>query len=150
MRAVPQRSAAPRGMSNHRILQTKAKPATLAINKPGDAFEQQADRIAEQVMRMPQPVVPMAAAHAPAVRRRASHQAAPETAPPTVHNVLRSPGRPLDAATRDFMEPRFGQNFGPVRVHSDGEAAAAASAVHARAYTIGHEIMFGADEYPPH
>jgi hypothetical protein len=29
---------------------------------------------------------------------------------------LNSPGRPLDADTRAFIEPRFGHDFGHVRV----------------------------------
>ena len=44
-------------------------------------------------------------------------------APPIVHEVLRSPGQPLDAATRAFMEPRFGHDFSKVRVHTDEKAA---------------------------
>ena len=31
--------------------------------------------------------------------------------PPIVHEVLRSPGQPLDPATCAFMEPRFGHGF---------------------------------------
>jgi hypothetical protein len=41
----------------------------------------------------------------------------PTSLPPIVHEVLRSPGELLDAATRAFMEPRFGHAFGDVRVH---------------------------------
>src|SRR5437667_774286 len=37
-------------------------------------------------------------------------------APPIVHEVLRSPGQPLDSDTRAFMEPRFGHDFSQVRV----------------------------------
>ena len=36
------------------------------------------------------------------------------TAPPIVQDVLASTGRPLDAATRAFFEPRFGHDFGNV------------------------------------
>ena len=36
--------------------------------------------------------------------------------PGIVHDVLRSPGQPLDAGTRAFMEPRFGYDFGDVRI----------------------------------
>lgn len=39
--------------------------------------------------------------------------------PPIVHEVLRSPGQPLDSATRTFMEPRFGHDFSQARVHTD-------------------------------
>jgi hypothetical protein len=73
----------------------------------------------------------------------------PATAPPIVHEVLRSPGQPLDAGTRGFMEPRFGADFGDVRVHSDSRAAESARAVGARAYTVGRTIAFGSGEYRP-
>ncbi len=70
-------------------------------------------------------------------------------APPIVDEVLRSPGQPLDQKTRAFMEPRFGHDFGNVRVHTDGRAAKAASMVDARAYTVGSHIVFGVGEYAP-
>jgi outer membrane protein OmpA-like peptidoglycan-associated protein len=69
--------------------------------------------------------------------------------PPGVHAVLRSPGRPLDPDARAFMEPRLGFDFSRVRVHSDAEAAASASAVKALAYTFGHHVVFGAGHYVP-
>jgi len=47
------------------------------------------------------------------------------------------------------MEPRFGHDFSQVRVHADGEAANAARAVQARAYTIGRDIVFGDRQYQP-
>src|SRR5262245_21037609 len=58
-------------------------------------------------------------------------------APSVVHDVLRSPGRPLDAATRELLEPRFGRDFSAVRVHSDSNAAESARSVSALAYTVG-------------
>lgn len=71
------------------------------------------------------------------------------TAPPIVHDVLRSPGQPLDPGTRAFMEPRFGQDLGGVRVHADAKAAASARAVNALAYTVGRDVVFGAGQYAP-
>lgn len=50
---------------------------------------------------------------------------------------------------RSHFESRFGRDFGHVRVHTDGEAATAARAVQARAYTAGHNIVFGHGEYAP-
>lgn len=73
----------------------------------------------------------------------------PEIVPPLVHEVLRSPGQPLDPATRAFMEPRFGHNFSKVRVHTDTKAAESASAVNALAYTVGQNIIFGAGSFAP-
>ena len=70
-------------------------------------------------------------------------------APPMVHQVLRSSGQPLDAATRAFMEPRFGQDFSGVRVHSGEAAEQSARDVNARAYTVGDNIVFGAGGYAP-
>ena len=69
--------------------------------------------------------------------------------PPLVHEVLRSPGQPLDAATRAFMEPRFGHDFSTVRVHNDARAAESARAVNALAYTVGQNVVFGLGQYRP-
>lgn len=69
--------------------------------------------------------------------------------PPIVHEVLRSPGEPLDLAARAFMEPRFGHDFSQMRVHSDAEAAESARAVNALAYTVGQDVVFGAGRYEP-
>jgi outer membrane protein OmpA-like peptidoglycan-associated protein len=44
------------------------------------------------------------------------------------------------------MEPRFGRDFSGVRVHTDATAAESAAAVQARAYTVGHNIVFGGKE----
>lgn len=70
-------------------------------------------------------------------------------APAIVHDVLRSPGQPLDAATRTFFEPRFGHDFSKVRVHTDAKAAESARAVNALAYTVGRNVVFGAGQYSP-
>jgi hypothetical protein len=67
--------------------------------------------------------------------------------PPIVHEVLRSPGQPLDADTRALMEPRFGHDFGNVRIHTDARAAESAQAVRALAYTVGRDVVFGAGQY---
>jgi hypothetical protein len=69
--------------------------------------------------------------------------------PPIVHEVLNSPGQPLDPATRALMERIFGHDFGNVRVHTDGKAADSARAVHAHAYTAGRDVVFGANEFAP-
>lgn len=83
------------------------------------------------------------------LQRRTSNQAESITAPPIVHEVLRSPGQPLDATTRTFMESRFGHDFSQVRVHTDARAADAALAVYARAFTLDSDIVFGNGEHAP-
>ena len=66
-----------------------------------------------------------------------------------VREVLASPGRPLDARERAFLEPRFRHDFGEVRVHADAVSAASARAVGAAAFTAGRHIVFGAGRYAP-
>lgn len=70
-------------------------------------------------------------------------------APPIVQEVLRSSGESLAAGARASMEPRLGQDFSRVRVHTDAPAAASAAAVKAMAYTVGRDIVFGAGQYAP-
>lgn len=66
-----------------------------------------------------------------------------------VKEALHSSGRPLDAATRSLMEPRFGHNFSQVRVHTDAKAAESAQAVSASAFTVGQDVVFNAGLYRP-
>lgn len=92
-------------------------PVNLAINPPGDKYEQEADRMAEQVMGTPEPQFQR---HRPGDEgRRESHAGQPDRlpgrvqaervhgsgtgqipAPPTVQQVLRSPGQALDSEDR--------------------------------------------------
>lgn len=59
-------------------------------------------------------------------------------------------GERLDAGVRADFEAQLGADLSGVRVHRDAEAGASASAVHARAYTVGSDVVFGAGEYAPH
>ena len=150
----------------------------LAISQPDDPYEQEADRVAEQVMRMPDPAsmrssvdtargIPVAiqrqcAACASgrqpcsaceedesvAVSRKAQGAIGGDV-PASVGSVLRSAGQPLAASSRAFFEPRFGQNLGQVRVHSDGAAQQSARDVNALAYTVGSHVVFGTGRYAP-
>ena len=69
--------------------------------------------------------------------------------PPLVAQVLDEPGEALDPATRAFMEARLGHDFGDVRIHADGRAAASARAVSAHAYAVGRDVVFGDGLYAP-
>lgn len=133
-------------------LQTK-----LTINEPGDVYEQEADRVADAVMRMGDSEVSLQAKSAQGglARKtglgisRYSQGGGGGEAPPIVHDVLNSPGQPLDASTRALMEPRFEQNFSGVRIHADARAAKSARAVNALAYTVGNDVVFGEGLYIP-
>lgn len=83
------------------------------------------------------------------LRRSARDTAAAPAVPPLVHEVLATAGRPLEPATRSWMEPRFGSDFSRVRVHDDGRAAASARAVGALAYAVGSHVVFDTRQYAP-
>ena len=122
-------------LGEHERLGNRAFHAALQreVSPPGDAMEREADRAAELVLRTP-------------------HAGLPRDPPPReggADHVVRAPGQPLDAATRSFMQPRFGRDFSGVRVHSDAAAARSAQAVGAKAYTVGDDIVFGAGRFAP-
>jgi hypothetical protein len=66
-----------------------------------------------------------------------------------VEKTINAPGQPLDPAIRAEMEARFGQDFGNVRIHVGGDAAASAKAINAKAYTVGSDIAFATGQYAP-
>ncbi|MEU7604201.1 DUF4157 domain-containing protein [Streptomyces sp. NPDC041003] len=83
------------------------------------------------------------------------HQQTGQTGRPAVqrsavHDVLRTPGRPLDDATRTDMEARLGADFSDVRIHSDSAAKASAAEVGARAYTSGSHVVIGDGGHDKH
>jgi hypothetical protein len=67
----------------------------------------------------------------------------------SVHEVIKSGGRPLEPDVREDMEARLGHDFSDVRVHDDSAAAASASAVNAHAYTVGSNLVFQRDKFDP-
>jgi hypothetical protein len=80
------------------------------------------------------------------LQRSALNQGSVKGLPPIVHEVLRSPGQPLDAVTRAYFEPRFGRDFSHVRVHTDERAADSATAVGAAAYAYGDNVVFARNQ----
>lgn len=132
-------------------LQTK-----LTMGGPDDVHEREADRVADAVVNMPeargQPAAAPAGEAVSGLVRAKSAGAPPAAATPVptiVHDVLNSPGQPLDAATRAFMEPRFGRDFSGVRVHANAKAAEANDLIGARAFTANRHVAFGDGEYEP-
>jgi LysM repeat protein len=139
--------------------------AKLPVGRTGDPLEGEADRIADQVMRVPDPQRSLIDSPPQVSRKfgtceeqeaealRIKQAGMPGTvagnAPGIVHEVLRSPGQLLDEPTRAFFEPRFGRDFSQVRVHADEQAARSARAIGARAYTAGQAIVFGQGAFTP-
>jgi hypothetical protein len=136
----------------------------LTVGDVNDPLEQEADRVADQVLQMPKPQLQRDRARGGACPECQTEQ--PHTghrcleigrvhpgdpgrtpAPPIVHEILRSPGQPLSASTCAFFEPRLGRDFNDVRVHTDERASESARAVNALAYTVGQHIVFGRGQY---
>jgi hypothetical protein len=121
----------------------QTKPLVGSVTDP---LEQEADRVSEQVMSGP---VPSNLRPAPLRIQRASSSAGAAPAPRSVDRMLTHQGSPLSAAVQSEMSQRFGHDFSHVRVHTGSQAAASARDVHARAYTVGHDIVFGAGQFQP-
>lgn len=128
----------------------------LAVGPPGDRFEQEADQAAAAVVSG-RPLPDALGLNSGSVLRRDSSASSGATgtsptteAPQAVDEALAQHGRPLDTAAREFMERRFGYDFGHVRVHADAAATGSARSVGARAYTVGQDVVFADGEYAPH
>ena len=130
--------------------QRKKKIQTkLTIGASNDPLEQEADRVADQVLATP--ANPATSNVPPRIQRHTGQASgdAVTAAPPSVDQVLASPGKPLDVALQRDMNQRFKHDFARVRIHSDAAAQQSAREVHAHAYTTGHNIVFGANQFSP-
>jgi len=137
--------------SNHLMLALQAK---LRIAPPNDPLEREADRVAASISRGPRTVQRKCSCGGTCdqcrkVQRHGTSDVRRLAVPSAVERVVASSGQALDAATRGFMEPRFGRDFSDVRIHLDERAAASARAIEARAYTVGRHIAFDRGEYSP-
>src|SRR6185312_431243 len=136
----------------------------LAVGSTTDPLEAEADRVADDVMRMPDPAVTNPAGASVVQRKCAACEdeehaihkkgdaAAPSSgteAPAAVHRALRTPGHPLDAGTRAFFEPRFGVALNSVRIHEGPLAAQSAKSIGALAYALGDDIVFDTGRFQP-
>ena len=123
--------------------------ARLEVGAVDDPLEREADQVADRIMRKVDPSSVSSSESGEVVQRKCQ-SCAGEGQKQTVQEVVRSPGQPLDPATRAFFEPRFGYDFSRVRIHSDERASAAAHAVNALAYTLGKDVVFGAAQFAPY
>ena len=120
----------------------------LAVGASNDPLEREADRVADQAMAAP---THSAVSTAPPRVQRFSGQSNVhmDAVPASVDRVLASSGRPLDTTLQQDMGQRFGHDFSRVRVHSGTAAEQSARGVSANAYTVGHDIVFGAGLFAP-
>jgi hypothetical protein len=115
----------------------------LMVGHASDQSEREADKVADHVSRADSITAP------PRLENNTSPAVAHEPAPDSVNHVLSSGGSPLDRSVKNDMEARFGQDFSRVRVHSGAAAEDSARDVHAEAYTVGNNIVFGAGKFAP-
>jgi hypothetical protein len=157
---------------------TPAPPiqAKLTIGQPGDPYEQEADRIADQVMAMPDTEQPQVQRmqmpeeeelqmkpvgetiqrmqmpeEEEELQMKADTPSATEAGSnlESQLNQSKSGGEALDESARSFIEPRMGFDFGHVRVHTDSSAVQMNQQLGARAFTHGSDIYFGSGQYNP-
>jgi hypothetical protein len=117
-------------------IQTKLK-----VNVPGDTYEQEADRIADQVV--PGHEFPVSLS-----RTEGTNKGERDLTSGTRSLRAEGSSQLLPHSIRSYVEPRFGYDFSRVRVHSDPEASTMAESLNARAFTVGQDIFFGR-QYEP-
>ncbi len=130
--------------------------AKLEVGRPDDEYEREADEIADKVMRMPEPCCSgrpdrdeKEKIHLKPLSSSSAGIAVSPEVEAQIQSLRSSGGQPLSDSERAFFEPRFGQDFGRVRLHYGLDAAGAAKAVSARAFTVGQNVVFGAGNYRP-
>ena len=143
----------------------------LTVGQADDPYEREADRIADQVMRMPAPPsdgdglsITSVTAHQAqrqcaeceeeeeegTLQRKERGAPSSGTAPPIVDQALSFAGSAARCGDAAYFEPRFGYDFSGVRIHTGGDAVSATHVVRARAFTVGDQIAFAAGQYTPH
>ena len=139
----------------------------LTINQSNDEYEQEADAMADEIMRMsvndqsffsPKPVgishVQRKCAHCEEeekLLRKENKSQSTEAGSETNSYIssLSSKGSSLSKEARSFFEPRFGYDFSDVKIHNDSEAAKSADGINALAYTNGNNIVFNQNQFSP-
>jgi len=117
-------------------LQRSLLRAPLEVGPAGDEFEREAEQAADAVAR---------GTHANGLRRSPLGTQASSAPQP----IGLGAGKSLPQSERAFMQDRLGHDFRSVRIHTGEQAADAAHAVEARAFTVGSDVVFGAGQYAP-
>ena len=132
--------------------------AKLTVNQPGDRYEQEADRIADTVMSMPEPNIQKSSSDDEEEKIQMSrdigdhvdHQPAGREINPGIENHLKNTGNSgtnLSGEIGSFMESRFGTDFRDVRIHTDSDAVQMSRELGANAFTSGRDIYFNEGKF---
>lgn len=123
--------------------------ATLAVSDPDDEYEQEAERVAQEVLRSPD--VEPATTESPIQRSTSPSSGGATVSEDFERKVqsVRTGGMPLPESLRSYFEPRFGRDFSDVRVHTGPRADEVARSINAEAFTLGRDIVFSDGSYRP-
>lgn len=144
----------------------------LTINTPGDQYEQEADAMADKVMRMSAnaTINPVTGLIGTSLQRKCSHCEEEEkrrkpimrktdTGFGGMHvsssfasslNASKAGGSPLPQGTRSFMENAFSTDFSSVKIHTDSQASEMSKDINAKAFTYGNDIYFNNGQFSSH
>jgi len=117
----------------------------LSINEPNDIYEQEANAVADKVMK--QESVSLNSFFTPATIQRKENNNTSKETENYIGNL--SGGKPLSNEEKTFFESRVGYDFSGVRIHTDSSANRSADNINALAYTSDNNIVFGPGQYQP-
>ena len=148
--------------NNHRLISNILIQPKLTVGTVNDVYEQEADAVADRIMRMPEPSVQRKCAHCEEDERimkkpltsfiQAKGNEGGMEAPASVSKQIESSrggGNRLDENTKTFMESRFGTDFSGVKIHTDNTAIQMSRNINAQAFTVGNDIYFNSGKYDP-
>ncbi len=133
-----------------KIFNTSGIQAKLNVSQPNDPFEQEAQRVADEIIAIPDSKV-QEKSPVNIQRKTATSSGSSELSSSTESqiNSLSGKGESLSPQTKAFFEPRFGHDFSNVRVHTDYSSSDLAQSINAKAFTKGYDIVFNSGEYSP-
>ena len=121
----------------------------LKVNKPGDRFEQEAEKVSQDMVTLSQNGNPPQIHRKEEVRELERKEESAET--PEISTELEGhiskldgKGRSLNITEKNYFEPKFGRDFSKVRIHENDSSA---EKIHAKAYTTKNHIVFNQGEY---
>ncbi len=125
----------------------------LTVSQANDPYEQEADRVAEQVMRRPESRLQRVCASPTLQTKSDGNGGGTQKTPPLTSdaaNLINSPaqGEPLGATVQQRIEPVLNADLSTVRVHRNLSAQKAAEQLGAKAFTSGRDIFLGAKQSP--
>ena len=137
-----------RQIGNHAV--TQQIQAKMTVGAANDIHEQEADRVANTVMRMADPET-SSIQRQPEEKLQTKSTTTPVVSPNLESRIqtMRGGGQPLAPATNSFFASRMGYDFSNIRIHADAQAGEVAGHLQAQAFAIGRNIFFAPGRYEP-